>query len=284
VHRAWERTERRKTVRRWALPLAVAATIVLAVTILRQPESPGTASVPSGTVARVIDRDNGTPLPMVGAEIFPGDRLATGERQGINIRLANAESLRLAANTTVLIEAADRFRLVEGRVYADSGDQVYRARQISIVTEFGTVTDVGTQFVVATEGGGLEVAVREGRVDVGLGTGTHTTIAGEIMRLGQQGETVVEPITAYDDYWSWAATLAPEFDIEGKSLMDFLRWAARETGRELVFTDPDLRMSAMRTDLHGSVAGFEPLEALASVLATTAYRYRVEADRIIIER
>ena len=43
-------------------------------------------------------------------------------------------------------------------------------------------------------------------------------------------------------------------------------------------------MSAMRTDLHGSVEDFEPLEAVESVLATTRFRYRLEADRIVIER
>ena len=40
----------------------------------------------------------------------------------------------------------------------------------------------------------------------------------------------------------------------------------------------------MRTDLHGSVEDFEPLEAVESVLATTNFRYRLEADRIVIER
>jgi hypothetical protein len=40
----------------------------------------------------------------------------------------------------------------------------------------------------------------------------------------------------------------------------------------------------MRTDLHGSVADFEPTEAVESILATTNFRYRVQADRIVIER
>jgi hypothetical protein len=91
-------------------------------------------------------------------------------------------------------------------------------------------------------------------------------------------------IAPHDPYWDWTASLAPVFDIENKSLLDFLRWAARETGRELVFEDNELRMSAMRTDLHGSVEDFEPLEAVESVLATTNFRYRLEADRIVIAR
>ena len=94
----------------------------------------------------------------------------------------------------------------------------------------------------------------------------------------------MDAIAPHDPYWDWTASLAPEFNIENKSLLDFLRWAARETGRELVFEDTELRMSAMRTDLHGSVQDFEPLEAVESVLATTNFRYRLEADRIVIGR
>jgi hypothetical protein len=109
-------------------------------------------------------------------------------------------------------------------------------------------------------------------------------VAGERLRLGHDGQVTVDSIAPNDPYWNWTAALAPTFDIENKSLLDFLRWAARETGRELIFEDNELRMSAMRTDLHGSVADFAPLEALESVLATTNFHYRILADRIVIER
>ena len=130
----------------------------------------------------------------------------------------------------------------------------------------------------------LEVAVREGRVDVVNDTTNQIAVAGERLTMDAAGDATVVGIDAYDTDWAWAANLSPAFDIENKSLLDFLRWAARETGRELVFEDQELRMTAMRTDLHGSVAGFKPLEAVDSVLATTSFRYRIEADRIVIQR
>jgi hypothetical protein len=43
-------------------------------------------------------------------------------------------------------------------------------------------------------------------------------------------------------------------------------------------------MEAMRTDLHGSIENFTPLEAVESVLATTAFSYQIDPDRINIER
>lgn len=45
-----------------------------------------------------------------------------------------------------------------------------------------------------------------------------------------------------------------------------------------------MRMAAMRTDLNASIADFSPPEAVESVLATTAFHYCFESDRIVIER
>jgi len=43
-------------------------------------------------------------------------------------------------------------------------------------------------------------------------------------------------------------------------------------------------MAAMRTELHGSVEDFGPIEAIESVLATTAFKYRIEQGKVVIER
>ena len=41
-------------------------------------------------------------------------------------------------------------------------------------------------------------------------------------------------------------------------------------------------MAAMRVDLHGSVADFDPEQALEFILAGTSFDYRIETDRILI--
>jgi hypothetical protein len=153
-----------------------------------------------------------------------------------------------------------------------------------IETGSGSVTDVGTQFSVDARGGSLDVAVREGRVDIRADQDEHVAVAGERLLLEPGQEPKLEEITPHDDYWGWVSKLAPAYDIENRSLLDFLRWAARETGRELVFEDNELRMSAMKTDLHGSVQGFLPDDAILAVLATTNFHYRIVDDRIVITR
>lgn len=284
VRREWEKDKTRRQYRRWALPVALAASLLLAVTMLVQPPPSPPGRVMIGTVARVVDEAASGALPGVGQPIYAGDVLATGAGQKLGVVISNATSLRLDQNTTLTFVAEDEFRLESGRAYADTGDFMYRDRGLVMHTAMGTVTDVGTQFSVQVAAERLDVAVREGRVDVSHGASEFVAVAGERLRLHENKTAEMDTIAPHDPYWEWTASLAPVFDIENKSLLDFLRWAARETGRELVFEDNELRMSAMRTDLHGSVEDFEPLEAVESVLATTNFRYRLEADRIVIER
>ena len=283
VRRQWRKDAARRRYRRWVLPAALAASVVLALTIVLQPQPPAPARPVVGTVARVVG-DGAAAVPAIGQPIYAGDTLSTGSGQRLSVLMNNAESLRLDNETTLVVVANDEFRLESGRVYADTGDFMYRDRSLIIHTAMGSVTDVGTQFAVQVAAERLDVAVREGRVDVSHGTSDFVAVAGERLRLVPNDDPLVETVEPHDAYWDWTASLAPVFDIENKSLLDFLRWAARETGRELVFEDNELRMSAMRTDLHGSVADFEPLEAVQSVLATTSFRHRIDTDRIVILR
>jgi hypothetical protein len=103
-----------------------------------------------------------------------------------------------------------------------------------------------------------------------------------MLTLKANDDVVFDKVTPYDDAWDWTETLAPTFEIENRPLADFLKWAARETGRELVFENDDTRLAAMSTRLHGSVSGFTPSEAVASVLPTTSFEYSIDERRILI--
>ena len=230
VRRQWAKNTGRNGYRRWILPTALAASAIMALAVVLQPPPPVSATRAVGTVARVIGGERDTGLPALGAEIQPGDRLETGEDQGISLLLGNAESLRLDEGTILVVETNDSFRLIDGRVYADTGDFTYRERGLVIETTMGSVTDVGTQFSVGVADDLIDVAVREGRVDVDRGSEQIVAVAGERVRVHRSGGATVDTLAAHDGYWDWATSLAPAFDLENKSLLDFLRWAARETG------------------------------------------------------
>lgn len=282
VHETWKRDAVRATAERWILPVALAASAALVAILMLQPEKASPVAV--GTVAKVVVPSTGDSALVLGDEIYPGMTIETTDGQGLSFLLARNESLRLDENSTLRVDAGDQFTLVRGRVYADTGEFAYRDGGLRIDTTFGAVTDIGTQFAVSISNDLLDVAVREGRVDVRRDNDNHVATSGERVSLAATGEISVNPLALTDAYWDWTTELAPPFDIEGRSLMEFLKWASRESGHVLFFEDAELRMAAMRTDLHGSIAGFSPLEAMESVLATTTFRYRLESDRIVIER
>jgi ferric-dicitrate binding protein FerR (iron transport regulator) len=282
VRREWRRSSAPSRMRRWVVPLAMAAAVVLAIGVVLQPAPPTTPNVPLGEFVRVADAQSNA--HRVGDEVRSGDTVTSGPSGGISILLADGESVRLDRDTTVVFAGRDHLRLLDGRVYADTGNYVYRDRALVIETGNGTVTDVGTQFSVDARGASLDVAVREGRVDVRNDEQELVAVAGERLLIEPGQGVEVREISPHDDYWGWVTGLAPAYDIENRSLLDFLRWAARETGRELVFEDSDLRMAAMRTDLHGSLEDFGPEEAIPAVLSTTSFRYHVAVDRIVISR
>ncbi len=280
VRRVWKRDARVDTFFRWSLPLGGVAAAALAIFVLTQPVPVPMISI--ATVSKVVQPTAASSRFSSGMAIFAGDPISTGDGEGLSLLLARRESLRIDENTEIRIDARDKFTLIRGRVYADTGQFVYRDGGLIIETEFGTVTDVGTQFSVRSHDQALDVAVREGRVDIASDTTEFAVMVGERMHLRSNAEPQVAKIGAHDEHWAWAADLAPDFDIENRSLFDFLRWAARETGRELVFENDELRMAAMRNDIHGDISKLTPDEALRAILPTSSLKYRIEPDKIVI--
>ena len=281
VHKTWRRGALRGTILRWLLPAGVAATVVIAMVMVSTPEPP--AAQIAGTISRVVGSGQVSSNYAEGTSVYAGEIIATGSGEGVSLLLARSESLRVDENTQLRVDAADRFTLLAGRIYADTGQFVYRDGGLKVDTAFGLVTDVGTQFSVATTEQSLDVAVREGRVDVKNKSDSYTARMGERLTLVQGEGAAIAELDTHSAYWGWIVELTPAFDMTNKSLLDFLKWAARETGRDLQFESDESRMFAMRTDVHGSVEGLTPDEALEAILATTTVRYQITDDRIVIK-
>ena len=281
VRREWQGGYQRRRTLRWGIPFALAAAVAVAVvTFVRAPEL---AVAPIATVVRVDDAAGGAGSAdlLPGTLVYPGARLSTGA-QGAALALNNGLSVRLQAGTSVTFESIESVILDGGLLYADTGQSIYDDRSITIHTPLGSASDVGTQFAVGLDDGEMRVAVREGKVDVAAGPNSWTAEAGEMLTIAPDSNATFAGISRYDGSWDWASSLAPAFDIDNRSVLDFLKWVSRETGRELVFESEAVRLAAMRTTLNGSIEDFTPIEAVASVLPTTRFGYRIEAQRIVI--
>jgi len=283
VRRHWQGVTQKRNFVRWTIPASLAAAILIAVAInFRAPEiAPQTI----GTIAYVIGgTDFTTDEYVVGDAVFAGDTIDTVSSVGLSITLNDDVSLRIAANSSVRLDQSDAITLLNDQIYADSGDRIYRERHLTVNTTSGSATDIGTQFSVAMEGSRMSVAVRKGRVDVAHEQSVFAAEAGDKLILQTGKDEVVDKMAPYDPYWSWAESLAPDFDIKNRSLLDFLKWAARETGKTLSFSNDDVRMAAMGTRVVGSIRDFTPREAIAAVLATTQFDYEIDEQSITIRK
>ena len=279
VQSEWRSTLRQRRTLHWGVPLALAATVILGIALSSR--GPEIRVPPLATVALI---EGGETLPSglsTGDAIFPGEAIATDDF-GVALTYNNGLSLRLDVGTEATLDSSEELTLLTGRIYADTGESIYDDTSITIRTSVGSATDIGTLFAVAHFDGDMSVAVREGRVDVSANGGSYTAEAGDMLTLKASDDVVFDRVAPYDNLWEWTETLAPSFAIENRSLTDFLKWAARETGRQLVFENDDTRRAAMATRLHGSVSGFTPSEAVASVLPTTSFEYSIDERRILI--
>ena len=276
----WRRSVAARRRRRWAIPASLAAAVVLAVML----DSPLTLvdPAPVATVTLVAGAGVQRHGLVAGDPVYPGDSITTGDN-GVSLAFQNGLSLRLAAHSVAVVEALDDVRLTTGTVYADSGLRARAGRRITVHTDIGSVTDHGTQFAVGYDSGAMSVAVREGSVRIEARRAEYTADAGEKVTFRKGEEARYARLPPHDSSWRWAAALAPPFDIDRRPVIDFLHWAARETGKELVFATDGARLAAMATRLNGSVAGLTPSEAIEAVRPTIPrFRFRIDEERVIV--
>jgi len=281
VQQEWRNSLPVSRTRKFAIPLALAASLLIAVSFMTDRVAVEGALV--GTVANVSSESGTSTTSLaIGDTIRVGDTLRTRRGQLLNITMSDNTSLRLAENTSVKLDEPRRFTLVAGTVYADSGSLAHAGNNLAIRTEVGVITDVGTQFLVSFMDAALSVAVREGRVDVTAERDTYTTFAGESLTMQDGGPVTTGEISATDEAWDWTLSVASDFEIENSSLLDFLTWVCRETGKELTFANDEIRADAMTTVLHGSMSGMNPSEAASTMLATTEFDYRIDRTGIFL--
>jgi ferric-dicitrate binding protein FerR (iron transport regulator) len=290
VEAEWRKVvHERQAHRRRLIAWSAAAGIVLAVAatalVLTPSEGPrqrvavvavGSARVKSGTWSRwraLHER----------SEVDAGEVIATAADGRVALELPGGVSLRLDHDTRVSVTDAQHVAIVSGAVYVDSGQSVqpYDER-LQIVTPAGAIRHVGTQYEVQLVGSGVRIAVREGKVELSLtGGATRHAVAGEQMVVSS-GDIEKMPIARNDFTWRWAAQVAPAFDIDGRSVADFLAWVSRETGREVAFATPEAEAQAAHVTLSGSIAGLNPEEALAAVLPTTPLRSQEVDGKLVV--
>jgi ferric-dicitrate binding protein FerR (iron transport regulator) len=290
VEAEWRATVAARRTRQRTVSWAAAASVAVAavgIWIAWPMLQPG--HTVAGTVARVVgdvqqDAGGGRWTPLAAADsLEAGTRLRTGSTGRAALRLADGVELRLDSGSVIAFEDRDRARLSEGAAYVDSGTEPKAASpSFALETDAGSVRHLGTQYEARIVDGALRVGVREGRVEIASRSRRVQGQAGEQLVL-RDGEVTRSQLPSNAAEWDWISSITPPFSIEGRSVDEFLAWAARETGRTIVYATPEAAQRAREVALRGTVEGLTPEEAVAAVLSTTSLHPSVEAGRIYVD-
>jgi len=285
----WRATVRQSAPRRW-VPLAAAASVALmAMAVAWNVFSDGSSALagePLATLARaqapgVVElRSLWRESPVtVGSNLNSGQDLAA--RGSALLALRGGGNLRLAPDSELEVISGNSVRLRRGELYVDIPPGAHADASFVAVTGAGEFRHVGTQFALAVIDGATRLRVREGRVAWDSAQGASTVDAGtEVLIDGQQ--VTRRALDPSGDSWTWTAAMAPEVDIEGRPLSEFLDWVARETGRKLLLADEATRRQVAEISMHGSVRGLSPMAALNAVMASTSLRFDLSAGAILV--
>jgi ferric-dicitrate binding protein FerR (iron transport regulator) len=311
VHGAWRdeyvaRPERSR--RRWlviALPLAAAASIVIAFAIWSPIRVPASVRTPVPMLVAHVDQVTGQATGQIGGSPAPftaGGAVTSGATVTTSVgtvamTLTSGVHLRLDGSTVVRVDSATDVALERGAVYVDSADAQPigpvspGASPISIHTPAGLVRDIGTQFQVRIDvrpgGAGIRVRVRHGQVSVTDANGGDVRAGAGEELLSDGSALSRRPIAVTGSEWAWAERAAPAFFVEGKSLGAFLDWVNHEGAWTVTFADTGLSEDARAIVLHGNpdlLRGVTSAEALDVVLRICGLRYRIDGHRVVIER
>jgi hypothetical protein len=279
-HTTLERRQRQRRNQRYAFAAGIVAVLSITVFSLRARDEPPVAMARVLRIdgrLQVADASGALHTAQVGETLLSGTQLATDPGSHAALDFGDGLGLRLATASTLRLSARGRVALESGTLYVDSSIDTAQVVPLTVQTVAGSVHHIGTQYQVRTLTGplgsrGIEISIREGQVQVEAAGHTSIGSAGERLSISARGQVVRSSLSALDPSWQWASRAAPQFDIAGHSLDEFLRWAAHETGRKLSYDSAASKSAAEALQLGGSIAGLDPDTALGAVLSTTKLR------------
>jgi ferric-dicitrate binding protein FerR (iron transport regulator) len=153
---------------------------------------------------------------------------------------------------------------------------------VTVETPWGEIEERGTQFEVRLADEAVRVRVREGAVELASGDRSWEADAGAELLLTADGSLTRGSVPFHGQPWQWVQEIAPSFEIEGRTLGEFLAWVGRETGWQVRWREAGAAPRALGFVLHGSVESLPPEQALAAVLPTCGLAHRLDGGTVVV--
>jgi hypothetical protein len=293
VQAEWQALIRKRTTNRRLVSWAIAASILVVVFV-------GLNTIRLGGISEVqvadIDKSFGS-IYMLGDNsellesnfvhaVTAGQTIITDKDSGIGFAWAGGGSLRIDESTRVEFLSRDAIYLRTGRIYFDSkpvltATAASAEAKLTIITDHGEVTHVGTQYMASAQGNTLTVSVREGEIRLERPTSVESALGGQQIQI-QGGATVnIVKISPYGENWQWIEPMAPAANVDGRSVHEFLDWVSHETGLKLQFANDNIESRAKNEVLVGTV-DTDPTSALRIWMLGSDLDWRITSGKIFV--
>ena len=291
----WQKITGKRRARRRLVSLAVAATLVMALASLINVSRLAETDMDLQQLANVERRigeiiifepatDTWRGLAESDVVLSAGQIIATSGGARIAVSWNAGGLLRIDEKTRVSLTANDQIQLLSGRLHYDS-KSLYSNQQplvnLLIETPYGKVRHMGTQFMTDLAGGALSVSVREGEVAISGDSMETLVLAGEKVIISESGIEVRQSILPYSDEWKWAQEIAPAYELDGRSMAEFLQWISRESGFLIEYETESAKSLAEETILHGKI-DLLPMKALEIMFQTADLVYELHGGVILV--
>ena len=284
VEREWESVmaaRRRRSQRR---RLAAAAAVVLAAAGTWLGLQVTTAPSPQAWLVQGDVTIAGQPAPVPSDPVTP---LQFDPQADIVSRTASrwvsqhGADIRLAPDARIRWVRADELFLLDGTVYV----AVDGENRFAIDTPIGRVVDIGTRYQVRAGAQGVEVAVREGRVQLASRHGDTVSEDVEpgraaVIAVDADGVSVSTESSGHTR-WAWIHDVPAGYRSDEPLVL--LREIARDLGKELRFASIGVEASLASERVDGDFSGMSPRQALQILGAATNMAWQEEGDVILVD-
>ncbi len=281
LHTEWQqkvRLHRQQRQRRWVSVMSVAAvvTLTLSVGLLWMPQSDSVMRVhlASGdlTVNGVLHtQDRSLELPL-------NSRLQA--HTAVRLTTAEGADMRLAEGSLLAWQDLHNLHLDAGSVYIDTHER----SDFTIKTAFGSVRDIGTRFLVATDTNAMQVAVREGAAQVHSDFGQYTARAqpleAAVLQVTTTGMTPSTETTAHPR-WDWIHAVSAGY--EEQTVPALLHAIGRDLGKPITWANRGVEVTLANATVSGQLQDLPPRAALQLVSRSAGLKWQEFENRIDID-
>lgn len=283
VEAEWSELQARRRRRSYQRVFAVAATFVFCVMGVLLWLQPNTTEISvqlaHGTVLMGDGKDQRTIDTPQGLLLGPGTAITSANTS--RWVLNDSIDVRLAADTSVRWIAPHEIELVRGNIYIATDGR----NSFTVQTDYGRVTDIGTRFMVIAEASGVEVAVREGVIELASEHGQHRSgPAGDtessVIRVTSDGVDESSEVRS-SERWSWIHQ-APSGYTSNEPLV-LLKQIAKDLGKRIEYRSLGVEASLGTERIDGDFSGMAPLQALRLLAETIGLEWQVDGVVITVD-